>query len=117
MAEYINREALLESLKNTEKKLHELYDTAETQDMAKSCYGQWIMLAECILRIKEQPKADVAPVRRGHWIDCEDDYSSYVRCSECGDEYTNWEADCAKTKFCPGCGAWMGGTQPQREDI
>lgn len=56
--------------------------------------------------------ADVAPVRHGHWIDCEDEYSSYVRCSECGDEYTNWEADCAHTDFCPGCGADMrdGGT-------
>lgn len=53
------------------------------------------------------PDADVAPVRHGHWIDCEDDYSSYVRCSVCGDEFTCWEADCAHTDFCPGCGADM----------
>lgn len=51
--------------------------------------------------------ADVAPVRHGHWIDCEDDYSSYVRCSECESEFTCWEADCAHTDFCPGCGADM----------
>lgn len=55
------------------------------------------------------PDADVAPVRHGHWIDCEDEYSSYVRCSVCGDEFTCWEADCAHTDFCPGCGADMRG--------
>lgn len=62
-----------------------------------------------ICPIWKAPKADVAPVRRGHWIDCEDDYTSYVRCSVCGDEYTYWEADCAHTDFCPGCGAKMDG--------
>lgn len=59
--------------------------------------------------IQRLPSADIAPVRHGHWIDCEDEYSSYVRCSECGDEFTCWEADCAHTDFCPGCGADMRG--------
>lgn len=55
------------------------------------------------------PAAEAEPVRHGHWIDCEDEYSSYVRCSECGGEFTCWEADCAYTDFCPGCGAMMDG--------
>lgn len=50
---------------------------------------------------------NVAPVRHGHWIDCDDVYSSYVRCSECGDEFTCFEADCAYTNYCPNCGAKM----------
>lgn len=59
--------------------------------------------------IRNIPAADVAPVRHGQWIDCEDDYSSYVRCSVCEDEFTSWEADCAITNFCPNCGARMDG--------
>lgn len=51
------------------------------------------------------PLPDVAPVVHGHWIDCDNGYDSYARCSECGDEFTNWEADCAHTNFCPNCGA------------
>lgn len=55
------------------------------------------------------PTADVAPVRHGEWIDVEDDYGSYLRCSICGDEFTSWEADCARTNYCPNCGAKMEG--------
>lgn len=53
------------------------------------------------------PTADVAPVRHGEWIDVEDDYGSYLRCSICGDEFTSWEADCARMNYCPNCGAKM----------
>lgn len=55
------------------------------------------------------PTADVAPVRHGEWIDVEDDYGSYLRCSICEDEFTSWEADCARTNYCPNCGAKMEG--------
>lgn len=59
--------------------------------------------------IRTCPAADVEPVRHGRWIDCDDCYGSYVRCSVCEDEFTNWEADCAVTNFCPNCGARMDG--------
>lgn len=50
-------------------------------------------------------RLELEPVRHGHWIDIEDEYGSYSRCSECGDEFTNWEGDCAHTDRCPTCGA------------
>lgn len=86
MDDYINRGAALDIVKRT------------SGDYAAAC-----------VEIRRLPAADVAPVRHGHWIDCEDEYSSYVRCSECGDEFTCWEADCAHTNFCPECGARMDG--------
>lgn len=93
MAKYIEQEALLDDI------------TA-----AENHGGMGAVVAGTLKRyIKRQPAADAAPVRHGHWIDCEDEYSSYVRCSECGDEFTCWEADCAHTNFCPECGAMMYG--------
>lgn len=48
-----------------------------------------------------------APVRHGRWIFHEDDYWDYVECSECHDEFTSFEGDCAVTNYCPSCGADM----------
>ena len=56
--------------------------------------------------IAEQPTTDVAPVRRGRWIN----ESFYTRCSACGnmaiyDKYgQEFESD-----YCPHCGAKMDG--------
>lgn len=91
MAEYINREEALTWFKAY---LHTGEDSIPTDTVLED-------LRYAI------PKVDVVPVRHGHWVDCEDEYSNYVRCSVCGDEYTNWEADCARTNFCPNCGAKM----------
>lgn len=64
----------------------------------------------CIIDLLDKaPADDDAPVRHGRWIDGEDDYGSYVTCSICKDEFTNWEADCAYTNYCPSCGAKMDG--------
>lgn len=52
---------------------------------------------------------DVAPVRHGLWIEGEDEYGLLLTCSVCGEEFVSWEADCARTNYCPNCGADMRG--------
>lgn len=91
MAEYIDKRDLLSIIDERNR---------------NTCNGKLSCL-QMKRMIEKIPEAEVAPVRHGHWIDCEDDYSSYVRCSECESEFTCWEADCAHTDFCPGCGADM----------
>lgn len=90
MAEYIEREAAIAAVRHA-----------------------WAKNLEPTQFIDEIPAADVAEVRHGHWIGCEDEYGSYLRCSVCADDFTAWEGDCAHTRFCPGCGARMdlGGTK------
>lgn len=91
MAEYIDKRDLLSIIDERNR---------------NTCNGKLSCL-QMKRMIEKIPEAEVAPVRHGHWIDCEDEYSGYVRCSVCGDEFTCWEADCAHTDFCPGCGADM----------
>lgn len=61
---------------------------------------------DCMMRVKSMvscfPAADVAPVRRGHWIedgDCQ-------ICSECGEEHC-WDE--YRAAYCDSCGAKMDG--------
>lgn len=84
MAEYIDKRKLMDDLNH----------------FAPECKAA-LLIAE------KQPIAEVEPVRHGHWIDSEDEYGSYSRCSKCGDEFTNWEGDRAHTDRCPTCGAHM----------
>lgn len=55
---------------------------------------------------------DVAPVKHGHWISL-DDYFEDAQCSECGDALVIGDCSfndfCECYKFCPNCGAKMGG--------
>ena len=99
--DYISREAAIE-------KIRVVAGCAE-------CDGNSSVLCDCgfcdvynaIRLIKSLPAADVEPVRHGGWIIAEDEYSSYAKCSVCGDEFTFWEGDCAITQYCPSCGAKM----------
>ena len=50
--------------------------------------------------IAEMPAADVAPVRRGHWIEG----NGCQICSECGEEH---EWDEYRAAYCDVCGAEM----------
>ena len=50
--------------------------------------------------IAEMPAADVAPVRRGHWIE----ENGCQICSECGEEH---EWDEYRAAYCDVCGAEM----------
>lgn len=55
--------------------------------------------------IQDLPKADVAPVKRGHWIFIHPskELIDWEKCSECG--YKNFNF--SKFNFCPNCGAKM----------
>lgn len=52
----IDRNMLLDELRQIEEELHRTYDNAGSQDARNSAYGKWIMLAYCIMKIKEQPR-------------------------------------------------------------
>ncbi|MBD5128474.1 MAG: hypothetical protein HDT43_00890 [Ruminococcaceae bacterium] len=55
--------------------------------------------------VENAPAADVRPERRGRWerFRCKGDRHDTFRCSDCG--HLLWYV----TKFCPNCGAKMGG--------
>lgn len=66
--------------------------------------------------IKNQPAADVQPIRHGRWIDHEKfERKNCNVCIECSVCNTGFGHDCIpKTKFCPNCGARMDGEQNDR---
>lgn len=59
-----------------------------------------IPLADIVDIFAEIPAADVAPVRRGHWIE----ENGCQICSECGEEH---EWDEYRAAYCDVCGAEM----------
>ena len=94
MAEYIEREALLEDIQ-----------------AAVENEGMGSMVAGALKRyVKRVTAADVAPVRHGRWIDAYPDIEPnpmfmYGICSECG-----FEQGISKyLNYCPNCGATMDG--------
>ena len=97
MKEYIEREAVIEAIKNHKCKSKVVYSIAEVV----YCVGQEIGEA-----IRSVPAADVVEVRHGKNLS-EDDPSRF-KCSECG--WTCWDTYCGDTitySFCPNCGAKM----------
>lgn len=68
MAEYIEREPLLESLRESYETLKLIRNELKYEKAIALEDAQLITFMECILRVKEQPTADVVPV---------------VRCGEC----------------------------------
>lgn len=92
MAEYIEREVLLEAI----------------SEIGGSFFSEWDT-AGVVSLVAKQPAADVAPVRRGHWVRV----GSGTTCSECmtglkritalNDEWV----DLSEMSYCPNCGAKM----------
>lgn len=87
MAEYIEREALLKAISK----------------VVESPLIEWDTVGVVGL-VANQPAADVAPVRRGHWIKrgyaCGE---AEFECSHCHE--IEWRAN--ETDYCPNCGADM----------
>ena len=83
MPKYIEREVLLEKMKNWHEK---------------------ISLVTCVNSI---PAADVVPAQHGKWVNKGD----YAVCTECGErsgmQYDGVEPIPLMTNFCPNCGAKM----------
>ena len=75
---------------------HECFDVYDT-DGEKYCRGIVFSISDVRL-----PAADVAPVRHGHWIEC--NYGLTFECSEC-----KYPTEYNLTDYCPNCGAKMDG--------
>lgn len=88
MAEYIERAVLMERLTSAgmQQKMK--------QTSVSEAYNEFLNL------VNNVPAADVAPVRRGHWIE-ENDCQI---CSECGEEHC-WDE--YRAAYCDSCGAKM----------
>lgn len=93
MAEYIDREALIERFKTLGLGEHSFMERA----FADGVY--------CIL--ENFPAADVVPVVHGRWVYGED---VDIECSHCGrDALTEGDYRQVRSNFCPHCGAKMDG--------
>lgn len=97
MAEYIEREALREILGGWR-------DAHADVDDVHGCG----LLEDVICEVDAQTAADVAPVVHGRWIHDGRRIKSgidWCHCSECGKS----DNFCARTNYCPNCGAKMDG--------
>ena len=97
--EYIEREALIKACK---KIIHDRWNETTAPVSWSHAY------ADFIDDIKEQPTADVAPVRHGRWVIIEilcggGKERKYYRCSECN------KANVIRSNYCGNCGARMDG--------
>lgn len=88
MAEYIAREELLAQLRAME--------SYNASPMYRRGYD------DCVEAILKAPAADVALVKRAHWIE----QDGMQICSDCGEEHT-W--DDFRAAYCDCCGAKMDG--------
>ena len=87
MAEYIEKDALLKSLKN---------------------HGAICDFGKHLIEIF--PSADVAPVRHGRWLCVDTDTEQFFLCNRCKEkEY--WESN-----YCPNCGCLMDGGADHADD-
>lgn len=103
MAEYIEREALLE---------HACIGMTRASDTEWQ-KGYWDGVDDMAEYIREQPAADVVPVvRHGRWLTWEEQFPGEkprrmnnlgVFCDKCHNHADN------RTDFCPNCGAKMDG--------
>lgn len=88
MAEYIDREALLNN-------------GIHCRDGLSKGMLLYVPLVDVKRSIKNFPEADVVKVRHGRWVLVDTDSEQFFICSECENkEY--WESD-----YCPNCGAKM----------
>ena len=91
--EYIEREAILDLLKNKYQ---------DMSAMPASYYKGFQYALKTIEKIK--PAADVAPGRHGVWVREIERTGNYSHCSECGCRCAGYTPN---YKYCPNCGAKM----------
>lgn len=97
MADYIDRETVLKILEEHPAGTWRGYDVYSDDVRA------------IMRKVDEQPAADVAPVRRGHWVRV----GNGTTCSECmqgllriNGKQSEW-VDLSGMPYCPNCGAKM----------
>lgn len=107
MAEYIEREVLLEDIENVC-----IFSGRPDHQNPKQMGARLV-----VQRIRFAPAADVAPVVHGRWVGLE--YDGYAdgcpvydlwECSECGEEVRGEDVPTTHP-WCHGCGARMDGAE------
>lgn len=104
MAEYIEREAVIDEIESTT-----WYHISCQKNLVEGAAGEADALykaTDIYNVIKSVPTADVVEVVRGRWIKRQfaDEPTAFCyRCSEC---HLTYEVD---TNYCPNCGAKMDG--------
>lgn len=99
MSDYISREAAIAYIREQSEEMGKAFEALGGESgIYADAYND---LAEEFHRI---PAANVEPVRRGKWLDCEA-HNDIEQCSECGMifSYPSYYG----YKFCPNCGAKM----------
>lgn len=111
MAEYIEREEVLELMRSVSRDIEDVPENAFPKDYADGWEDGLETAAD---KVESLSAADVRPERHGRWSDKmiavkindigshDDDYRFGFRCSECGVVLN-------KTKYCGNCGAKMDG--------
>ncbi|MBD8996061.1 MAG: hypothetical protein EGR26_06155 [Clostridiales bacterium] len=108
MAEYIDREAVINRIKEYASDVYgiDLDDPLQFAGNSKAenfCEG----LYEATELVDDITAADVAPVVHGRWNDDED----YMFCSKCGMQWNYCDNDTQDFRYCPNCGAKMDGVE------
>lgn len=71
--------------------------------------GELLISYELVLDIiDKQPTIDAKPVQHGEWIDY---VNSHCTCTACGSEWSYFENETERFKYCPNCGAMAATTQ------
>lgn len=96
MAEYINKDKLLESIE------HSVVFTVRPDEPSAELRGA----NKVIDRVRSAPAADVEEVRHGRWIAVT---FGDMRCSLCGEVYGVCGGLLGDYNYCPNCGARMDG--------
>ena len=112
MAEYIEREALVENLRELHKAEIRIYNWAKSDTERRERISGCIAVAECIVQAKEAPTADVVEVRHGEWVDKfnRNRMATQSFCSVCGERSGIGGIESNRHKpYCPNCGAKMDG--------
>ena len=93
MAEYIDREAAVK---------------AANEWVSEACMAPVMRVSWLFDKLQKVPVADVVPAVHGRWVHDGrriDSGIDWCHCSECGKSYNF----CARTNYCPSCGAKMDG--------
>ena len=108
--EYIERDALLQFLKNEIKQCEDDYgDDFEEDDYYTQAVDSRMTAMRCVKhRVETSPAADVAPVVHSEWI-LNDDGSG--RCKRCKRRQMNVWDDDNWQRYCGDCGAKMDGVK------
>ena len=107
---FIDRDKLLESLRESYDSAHEWYNEATDIEIKIRAEQTIATFAECILRVKAQPAADVQEVKHAHWEIYEDTDGIYGICSNCGVD-VDFSHYGIPYPNCPFCRAYMHGKE------